>query len=65
MCGNQVEEAAFQRVREALARVYRNSNMRPEAASRYARLFALRHSMVHLNDVLPALESATVSDVQV
>ena len=33
----QVEAAAFARVRESLARQYRNANMRPEQASNYAR----------------------------
>lgn len=61
----QVEEAAFVRVREALARRYRNSNMRPEGAATYARLFALRAAMFHVDEVLPHVEAVTAGDVQV
>eukprot|EP00208_Stichococcus_sp_RCC1054_P001535 CAMPEP_0206142388 /NCGR_PEP_ID=MMETSP1473-20131121/16665_1 /ASSEMBLY_ACC=CAM_ASM_001109 /TAXON_ID=1461547 /ORGANISM="Stichococcus sp, Strain RCC1054" /LENGTH=1083 /DNA_ID=CAMNT_0053537371 /DNA_START=256 /DNA_END=3510 /DNA_ORIENTATION=+ len=60
----KVQEAAFVRVREALARRYRNSNMRPEGAATYARLFALRAAMFHVDAVLPHVESVTAADVQ-
>ncbi len=60
-----MEGTAFGRVREALARRYRNANMRPEQAANYARLFALRAAMWHVDSVLPHLEAATPEDVQV
>jgi hypothetical protein len=60
----QVETPAFQRVREALARRYRNANMRPEQAANYARLYALRAAMWHVDAVLPHVEAATPADVQ-
>lgn len=60
-----MEGTAFGRVREALARRYRNANMRPEQAANYARLFALRAAMWHVDSVLPHLETATPEDVQV
>lgn len=60
-----MEESAFGRVREALARRYRNANMRPEQAANYARLFALRAAMWHVDAVLPHVEAATPADLQV
>lgn len=61
----QVEDGRFKRVRESLARRYRNANMQPEQAANYARLFALRAAMWHVDAVLPHVEAATPADVQV
>jgi hypothetical protein len=61
----QVEAGRFERVREGLARKYRNANMKPEQAAGYMRLQVLRASMWHVDAVLAVLEALTPADIQV
>ena len=61
----QVEAGRFERVREGLARKYRNANMKPEQAAGYMRLQVLRASMWHVDAVLAVLEALAPADVQV
>jgi len=60
-----VEAGRFERVREGLARKYRNANMRPEQAAGYMRLLVLRATVWHVDAVLAVLDSLTPADVQV
>lgn len=64
-CMLQVEAGRFERVREGLARKYRNANMRPEQAAGYMRLLVLRATVWHVDAVLAVLDSLTPADVQV
>ena len=61
----QVEAGSFERVREGLARKYRNANMRPEQAAGYMRLLVLRATVWHVDAVLAVLDSLQPADVQV
>eukprot|EP00887_Chlorella_sp_A99_P000580 scaffold17.g580.t1 len=55
---------AFARVKEALERSYRNTNMKPLKHANYLRLYALRDLMWHPDAVLPELAAATLEDVR-
>jgi secreted Zn-dependent insulinase-like peptidase len=61
----QVDNAAFDRVKEVFSRRLRNAHMKPEKAAGYYRLYGLRKDMWHTDAELAALETTTAADVQV
>ncbi len=60
-----MQAGRFERVREGLARKYRNANMKPEQAASYMRLQVLRATVWDVDAVLAVLEALTPADVQV
>ncbi len=57
-------DEAFQRVREALARAYRNANVKPLRHASYLRLRALRTRAPEVDAVRAEIEAATAADAR-
>ena len=62
--GCALQPDSFARVKEALVRTYRNSNMKPLKHATFLRLYALKDLLWHPDVVLPELEAASLAEVQ-
>ncbi|KAK9808961.1 hypothetical protein WJX72_007074 [[Myrmecia] bisecta] len=60
----QVDGPTFERVKELLVRMYRNSNMRPEKHAGFMRLYGLKRVLWHADAVLPEVEALTLEQLQ-